>query len=163
MVELTQNNFTGQQSYGASEAEGGKLGVIQLLGGGLGNYATSSLSYVAVDSTLLQQTVMVPKGFVLMITASGVCGASTGAAQTVATAIAVDGVVQQESQTRTTTTANALIGFSNQYMVVGDGLAHTIALMYRAASPAAGNAVIGNNTATHVPQLTLELTQSNIN
>ena len=160
MAELTQSNFSGQQVYSSSESEGGKLGVIFLFGGGLGNYASNSQSFVNVDSTLLSQSIVVPKGYVLMIAGAGVAGSATAAVQ-VGVGITVDGVLVAETDVQGAAAGN-LVGFDVQYMIVGDGNAHTVALVFR-TNATADNVVIGNSPVTNVPSLLLELTPSNIN
>lgn len=160
MAELTQSNISGTQTDASSLSEGGKLGCTFLTGQGSGNYQTNSQSFVNVDTTFLSQSVVVPKGYVLMIAAAGVAGTAT-AAVPVAVGITVDGVLVVETDCQGAAAGN-LVGFDVQYMIVGDGLAHTIAMVYR-TNATADNAVIGNNSATNVPSLLLELTQSNLN
>jgi len=160
MAELTQSNFNGIQTDASSLSEGGKLGCIFLTGAGTGNYQTNSQSFINVDSNLLSQSLIVPKGYVLMVSAAGVAGTAT-AAVPVAVGITVDGVLVVETDLQGAAAGN-LVGFDVQYMIVGDGLAHTVAMVYR-TNATADNAVIGNNSATNVPSLLLELTQSNLN
>ena len=160
MAELTQSNFNGIQTDASSLSEGGKLGCIFLTGAGTGNYQTNSQSFINVDSNLLSQSLIVPKGYVLMVSAAGVAGTAT-AAVPVAVGITVDGVLVVETDLQGAAAGN-LVGFDVQYMIVGDSLAHTVAMVYR-TNATADNAVIGNNSATNVPSLLLELTQSNLN
>lgn len=160
LAELTQSNFSGTQTDASSLSEGGKLGCIFLTGAGSGNYQSNSQSFVNVDSNLLSQSIVVPKGYVLLVSAAGVAGTAT-AAVPVAVGITVDGVLVIETDCQGAAAGN-LVGFDVQYMIVGDGLAHTVAMVYR-TNATADNAVIGNNSATNVPSLLLELTQSNLN
>jgi hypothetical protein len=161
LAELTQSNFTGQNTDASSLSEGGKLGCIFLSGAGSGNYQTNSQSFVNVDSNLLSQTIVVPKGYVLMVSANGVAGNNgTGVAE-VSVGISVDGILKAESINEGAATGN-LVGFDVQYMIVGDGLSHTVSMVYR-VNTSSNNAVIGNSPVTNVPSLLLELTQSNLN
>jgi hypothetical protein len=160
LAELTQSNFTGYQTEASSYSEGGKLGCIFLSGQGTGNYLTNSQAYVNVDSTFLSQSLIVPSGYVLMISANGAAGTATAAAE-VGVGITVDGVLVAESVNEGAA-ANNLVGFDVQYMIVGDGKNHTVAMVFR-TNAAADNAIIGNSTTSHAPSLLLELTQSNLN
>ncbi len=160
LAELTQSNLTGQNTDASSLSEGGKLGCTFLSGAGTGNYVTNSQSYVNVDSNLLSTNVIVPVGYVLLVSANGVAGTATAAAE-VSVGVSVDGVLAAESINEGAA-ANNLVGFDVQYMIVGDGKSHTVAMVFR-TNAAADNAVIGNNIATNVPSMLLELTQSNLN
>lgn len=160
LAELTQSNFSGVQTDASSLSEGGKLGCIFLTGAGSGNYQTNSQSFVNVDTALLSQSIVVPQGYVLMVSANGVAGTATAAAE-VSVGVTVDGVLVAESINEGAAAGN-LVGFDVQYMIVGDGKSHTVAMVYR-TNATADNAIIGNSSVTNVPSLLLELTQSNLN
>lgn len=162
LAELTQSNVgVGQRAtMASSQSEGGNLGVYFLSGPGTGNYATNSQSYVLVDSAFLSKTIVVPLGYVAMVSANGVIGSLTAAVPVFA-GILVDGILKAESVS-TGAAAGNLVGFDVQYMLVGDGNAHTFAMAFHTTATA-DNAVIGNSSASHTPSLLIELTQSSVN
>jgi len=62
-----------QSTYASSTAEGGKLGAVFSRGSGLGNYSITSQSFITVDPANLNsgQNILIPKGFVAIVSACG--------------------------------------------------------------------------------------------
>jgi len=157
-----------KQTYASSSSEGGKLGSVLQRGNGLGNYTTTSLSYVAIDNGM-NFTIMVPQGYVAIISFAGVATIAT-AADSVWVAIqdvladgsGSSGILSEQQINVSTVSATAGIGFGVQALIVGDNRFHTIVPVFKANNASHAGQIL-NNSLTHAPTMLVELTQSNLN
>ena len=146
-------------------ANTGILSLTLKKGSGAGNYTTASTTYVVVDSTNLCNTVTIPTGWKLGISASGALGTATGAVlasialtDNAACGTANAGILVES--TETSTGAGVLEPFSLNWAITGDGASHSIALQYK-TSNAADSATILNASATQLPTVLFTLMPSN--
>src|SRR5258708_6107476 len=72
-----------QSTYASSTAEGGKLGTLFSRGSGLGNYSITSQSFITIDPANLKagQGILIPKGFVAIVSAGGSVNSAVAAVQ----------------------------------------------------------------------------------
>jgi hypothetical protein len=133
--------------------------VVMKKGSGNGtSYTSSSTSYVQVDGTNLTNTVTVPTGWKLIVTASFRMGTNTAAVFCNA-ALADGGTVIAETAQQAPA-AGVFTSTSIQWAINGDGASHTIDLRYKTSNGA--DAVgIGNSSSTDVATMTFTLTPSN--
>lgn len=108
-------------------------------GTGSGTYSTSSLIYVPVDPGNLSYTVVIPIGSKLLIWATGSC---TSVLSPAAGAIELaDGGVQLINMGVQPAVSNAVFPFSLNWMIVGDGLSHTIDLRFLTTNSSGADAM----------------------
>lgn len=137
-------------------------------GSGGGNYTGTNTTFAAVDTTNLCYSVTVPVGSKLLVTASGdadttvaitnfgIALADAGATCTSGGTTVLNGTERILQAPATT----AYVTFSMQYVLTGDGNAHSILLMaYTNSSNDAW--FIPNASAAHAPAMTFFLTPSN--
>jgi hypothetical protein len=132
-----------------------------------GNYGTTNAGLVAVDGTNLSYTVTVPSGWALLCQASGSAQvASGGANAALALQDSVNGVIQEELITSTTAIASGgglassmTNSFSLTAKIAGDGMSHTVQLMYGGVTPAYSELII--NISTAYPTMLFSLVPSN--
>jgi hypothetical protein len=125
---------------------------------GTGNYTTSNAGYVPVDGTNLTYTVTIPTGWKLAITASGF-GLISTAQDFMGIALADGGGIIVETFMEPSG-AGPMIPWSLNWVITGDGNAHTIDLRFRAVT-AAHAANIVNSSSTQIPTVVFMLTPSN--
>jgi hypothetical protein len=122
-------------------------------GTGLGNYTTTSGTYVRVDTTNLVLTVTVPVGQKIVIDA--ICYVVTAGTNVVFTRCALaDGtadntgiLIEGEAVTYNSSSWNSI---PLKYVFVGDGASHTFNLQFKATT-AASTATIANLSSTFTP------------
>ena len=122
---------------------------------------SSSTSYVSVDATNLVLTVpVIPNGFVVGLSAAGVLGVQTATA--IVGVALFDGttLLQEQKVQPAVSGVAAQVAFGIQWVIVGDGLTHVFSLKYKTTA-GADSVVMFNDSATHVPTLVAQLTQSN--
>ncbi len=146
---------SGVQTQASSLAEGGFLGAQLGKGSGAGDYAIVSAAYVNVDAVNLTATVIIPKGFVAIVSSQGLWKGSL--AGTLGLSIADGGVTLQE-QLFTIAAASNEAAFGLTWMVKGDGASHVFTIQGKTS---AGTLTVRNSSVTHLPSLLIELTQSN--
>lgn len=153
----------GRTTYSSSESEGGynaKLGFLLTQGTGLGNYTSASTSYVDVDATNLTGKVIIPVGWVAVLSGSGVLGVNTASA-VVGVGLADAGTLLQEQKVQPSISgASSQIGFGLSWVLKGDNKGHSFSLQFKTTN-AADSVVLFNDSALHVPTLIIELGPSN--
>lgn len=127
-------------------------------GTGAGNYSSSSTTYVQVDGTNLTNTVTIPTGWKLIITAEFRMGTNTAAVFCTA-ALADGGTVVVETGQQTPA-AGTLISSSLQWVINGDGASHTVDLRFK-TSNGADAVAIGNTNSTDIPVMVFTLLPTN--
>lgn len=120
-------------------------------GSGVGNYTTSSASYVDIDGTNLAYTVTVPSGYKIHITAcltaqNGTLNDGVMIALTDSTTI----LTQQELVMDSATPQVKCIALT--YIFTGDGSSHTFKLRY--LSDGGGTSTVLNTSSTFTPVMT---------
>lgn len=137
--------------------------------GAASNYTGTNTTYAAVDTTNLCTVITVPTGWKLKVEASGVLESVTAAvAQSVSLADAgatcTSGGVTALNGTERTLTPPAIATFDEQfhtqYVLTGDGSAHSIALMAK-TSNAADAWAIQSSSVTLAPSMIYTLMPSN--
>lgn len=132
--------------------------VVLKKGTGLGNYTTTSTSYIKVDATNLQYTVTIPVGYQLAIIANGdwfvpdTSGTSRNAAL-------FDGVTQLVTRTISLAITGG-VSWGMTWTIIGDGASHTISLQFETGN-VANSAQIQNGSLGVVPTMLFMLTPSN--
>ncbi len=135
-------------------------------GSGVGNYTNATTSYTVADSTNLCYTVTIPTGWKLVISTSGALSTATAAvvAQAALTDNAACSTANAGILVETAPIQGAGIGvadaFALDWIITGDGAAHSIALQFK-TSNVADTASLINSSATVVPILKFELMPSN--
>jgi hypothetical protein len=134
-------------------------------GTGAANYVNATTSYTVADSTNLCLTVTIPSGWKLEINASGGIGTTTAAVQAnvaltdnAACATANAGILIENSVTGTA--AAVLEPWALNWIIVGDGLVHNVALQFK-TSNAADAASLLNSSATSTSTMVFSLLPSN--
>lgn len=126
------------------------------------NYSSASGAFVDVDVANLAYTVTIPLGWKLVIAASGGF-VSDGTNATLMQVALFDSVPAALlvgvgiQNTFPTGAGNGFASFSLNWVITGDGLAHTIKLQYQKAG--SGNVII-NNVSQRFPTMTFLLIQS---
>lgn len=148
---------------------GGSVMGLTLKTGAASNYTGTNTTYVSVDTTNLCAQITVPAGWKLMVSASGVLESVTAAvAQSVALADAgttcAGGGVTALNGTERTLIPPAIAtfdeGFHTQFILTGDGAAHSISLVAK-TSNAADAWGIQSSSVTLAPSMTFTLMPSN--
>lgn len=138
-------------------------------GSGAGSYTGTNTTLAAVDTTNLCTTITVPTGWKLMVSASGVGQVNTAAvgisvaladAGATCTSGGVTGLNGSQRDFVPPAVATNDQPWHTQYILTGDGAAHSIALMAR-TSNAADAWVIINSSAISAPSVTYTLMPSN--
>jgi hypothetical protein len=127
-------------------------------GTGLGNYTTTSLTYVRVDSTNLAYTVTVPVGQKIMIWASFVhnpSAASTNMNVALADGTADNTGILVENQFQS---SGGFFPGSLSWVLIGDGASHTFNLQFKTTGST--NNIL-NSSATTIPVMTFWLGVAN--
>jgi hypothetical protein len=116
----------------------------------------------------MNYTILVPQGYVALLSFSGVATIAT-AADSVWVAIqdvfadgSGGGILSEQQINVSTVSATAGVGFGVQALIVGDNRFHTIVPVFKANSAIHAGQIL-NNSLTHAPSVLIELTQSNLN
>ena len=141
-----------QDLYGLPGAGGAGQIITLKKGSGLGNYTTTSTTFVRVDTTNLVYAVVVPIGQKLQIAIAAALNNASGIwdlALADGTADNTGIIVFNEGSIN-----GAILPFSLLWVVVGDGALHTFNLQYRTTS---GTLNLLNLSATNVPVMMFTL------
>lgn len=119
-----------------------------------GNYTTASASYADVDAVDLAYSVIIPTGWKLRVTATGVVQASAAAGVTLGI---VDGVtiIEEKPIDIVASTVNANAAWALQKDIAGDAVSHTVKLQWKSSAP---TATMLNTSAANAVRMHFHLT-----